>query len=406
MKILFVTLLLPQPYADHASAFTVYKVIRHLSQRHEVSLISYVFSEKERQAAKHVGKDCKRVETVLLAQNTFRKLWVRANLLTLTPMVISNGYSRKMRQKIRSVLKEDKFDVVELEYTPMGPYVSEISDAATVLAIQDVVFSVAERFVKNLPFSRKKLEWFVDSRMCRRYEPRLLSKFDRVITVSQKSKEQLLACNPDLKISVVPPGVDLPAAPKIHHAGEGKNLIFMGAMWRPPNIDAVLYFYHSIFDRIRQAIPEATLYVVGGTPSEEIKRLNSDPGVRVTGYVKDIYPYYMQCDVSVVPMRIAGGIMCKVLDAMAAGLPVVATSQGNEGVGAIAEEEIIVADDPVEFAERTIALLKDGHRRKAVGQKGLDFVRRNFSWSQIIENLEAVYQQCIPPSNSSVRLMQ
>jgi glycosyltransferase involved in cell wall biosynthesis len=395
MKILFVTLLLPQPYADHASAFTVFKVIKHLSQQHDISLISYVLSEKERKLAKYVGKFCRRVETVLLPQNTFRKLWVRANLLRLTPMVISNGYSRQMRQKIRSVLEEDKFDVVELEYTPMGPYVSEINEAASVLAIQDVIFSIADRFVKTLPFSRKKLEWYVDSLMCRRYEPRLLSKFDRVITVSQKSKEQLLACKPDLNISVVPPGVDLPASPKIHHSGEGRNLIFMGGMWRPPNIDAVLYFYHSIFDRIRRTIPDATLYVVGGSPSKEIKRLGSKPGVRVTGYVKDIYPYYMRCDVSVVPMRIAGGIMCKVLDAMAAGLPVVATSQGNEGIGAISEEEIIVADDPAEFAQRTIELLKDGDRRKTMGQKGLDFVRRNFSWNQIIGRLEAVYQECL-----------
>lgn len=103
----------------------------------------------------------------------------------------------------------------------------------------------------------------------------------------------------------------------------------------------------------------------------------------------------MECDVSIVPMRIAGGIMCKVLDAMAAGLPVVTTSQGNEGVGARPEKEIIVADDPAEFAQRTVELLKDGHRRKAVGQKGLDFVRRNFGWDQIIGRLETVYQECL-----------
>jgi len=131
MKILFVTLLLPQPDAEHASAFTVFKVIRHLSQRHDISLISFVLSEKEKELARHVGQHCRSVETVLLLQNTYRKLWTRANLLSLTPMAVSSGYSKEMREKIRSVLRQDKFDVVELEYTPMGQYVSEIRNDQT-----------------------------------------------------------------------------------------------------------------------------------------------------------------------------------------------------------------------------------------------------------------------------------
>jgi glycosyltransferase involved in cell wall biosynthesis len=394
MKILFVTLLLPQPYADHASAFTVYKVIRQLSQRHDISLISFVLSEKEKKSARHVQKFCRRVETVLLPQNILRKLWLRANLLTLTPMAVSSGYCKEMRDKIRAMLKEDKFDVVELEYTPMGQYVSDIEGTAVVLAIQDVMFAVADRFVKSLPNTRKKLEWLIEAHLCRRYEPRLMSRFDRIITVSQKSKSQLLQRNSDLNISVVPPGVDVSTTPKIHHPGKGRNLIFMGAMWRPHNIDAVLYFYQSIFELIRKQMPDVTFYVVGGSPSKEIASLTSDPAVRVTGYVEDISPYYMKCDVSIVPMRIAGGIMCKVLDAMAAGLPVVTTSQGNEGIGAKPGEEIIVADEPEEFAQHTLDLLQNGHRRKAISQKGLKFVWQNFDWEHIITRLENIYQDC------------
>jgi glycosyltransferase involved in cell wall biosynthesis len=395
MKILFVSFLLPNPYADHASAFTVFKVIKSLSKRHDISLISFVLSEEEKELARHVGQYCRSVETVLLPQNILRKLWVRAKLPTLRPMVVSHSYSKKMRDKIRSQLRQYQFDIVELEYTPMGQYISEIGDLPAVLAIQDVMFVVANRFVKSLPFSRKKLEWFMESCVCRRYEPRLMAKFDRVITVSQKSKQQLLACNPDLNISVVPPGVDVSDAPKTHTPGAGRNLIFMGAMWRSQNIDAVLYFYQSIFGRIRQAIPDVKLYIVGGSPTEEVKRLASDPAVKITGYVEDIHPYYMECDVSIVPMRIAGGIMCKILDAMAAGLPVVTTSQGNEGVGATPGKEIIIADDPEQFAQRTVELLRDGHRRESISRKGIDFVRRNYSWERIMDRLENIYQTCL-----------
>ncbi|MHC4637945.1 MAG: glycosyltransferase family 4 protein [Planctomycetota bacterium] len=395
MKMLFVTLLLPHPYADHASAFTVFKVIKHLSRRHDISLISFVFSEKEKELARYVGQYCRRVETVLVHPSILKKLWVRMKLLTLMPMVISYAYSRKMKERIRYVLKQDQFDIVELEYTPMGQYVSEIGDLPVVLAIQDVLYIVAKRFVNSFPNSRKRLEWLIDGLLCRRYEPRLLAKFNHVITVSQKNREQLLSRNPRLKISAVPPGVDIPQTQKSHTPGQGRALIFMGGMWRPHNVDAVLYFFHTIFGLIRKEVPDTLFYVVGGSPSSKVKQLASDPSVTVTGYVKDILPYYLKCDVSVVPMRIAGGIMCKVLDAMAAGLPVVSTSQGNEGVGARAEEEIILADDPVEFAERTVELLRDGRRRKLIGQKGLEFVRRNFGWDKIIEHLETVYQEIL-----------
>jgi glycosyltransferase involved in cell wall biosynthesis len=111
--------------------------------------------------------------------------------------------------------------------------------------------------------------------------------------------------------------------------------------------------------------------------------------------VEDFLPYYLKSDVSVAPMRIGGGVQCKILDAMAAGLPVITTSQGNGGIGAREEEEIIVADDPEEFAQRTVELLQNGHQRKAMGQRGMDFVRRNFDWNQIIKRLETVYEECI-----------
>jgi glycosyltransferase involved in cell wall biosynthesis len=94
-------------------------------------------------------------------------------------------------------------------------------------------------------------------------------------------------------------------------------------------------------------------------------------------------------------MRIAGGVQCKILDAMAAGLPVVTSSAGNEGIGARANEEIMVADNPEEFADRTIELLQNGHLRKIISERGFDFVRLNFGWEKIIGKLERIYQECL-----------
>ncbi len=395
MKILFISPLLPHPYADHASAFTTYKTIRHLSQRHDISLISFIRSEKEKEHTRHLIDHCSRVETVLLPQNSFRRFWVRTNLLTLKPIAISHGYCREMRDKVNFMVGREKFDIVQIEFSTMGQYVSEVLDSATIINLHDLMFAHAKKYVENLRFSRKKLEWFIDGLISRQYESRLCAKFDRILAISHKIKKILLDYNPALSVSVIPTGVDIPKIKKSHTLGNGSNLIFMGAMWRPENIDAILYFQRSVLMLIRKVIPAVSLTIVGGSPSEEVRRLALDQGIRVTGYVEDLLPYYLKSDVSIAPMRIAGGVQCKILDAMAAGLPVVTTSDGNEGIGARANEEIMVADNPEEFADRTIELLQNGHLRKTISERGFNFVKHNFDWEKVIAKLERIYQGCL-----------
>jgi glycosyltransferase involved in cell wall biosynthesis len=395
MKILFVSLLLPHRYADHASAFTVFKTIRHLSKKHDISLISFVRSESETAHLEDIREYCRIVKTVVLPQGMFHKVRARAGLLGGKPISVSNSYCRQMSDCIGSMCRSERFDVVQVEYTPMGQYVSEIGNTPSVINVHDLIHVTTERFAENPGFSRKRLEWWADSLVCRDYELRLLSRFSRVLALSENIRNRLGELNSSLNVSVVRPGVDIPPEQKLHSQGRARNLIFMGAMWRDENIDAVLYFYRSIFSRIRKAIPDVNLYIVGGSPSERITSLASDPSVKVCGYAADLLPWYLNADVSIAPMRVAGGVMCKILDAMAAGLPVITTSQGNEGIAARPGEQIVIADDPEEFADSTIEMLCDGNRRRMMGQRGVDFVRSNFSLENTIDKLEAIYQRCM-----------
>jgi glycosyltransferase involved in cell wall biosynthesis len=395
MKILFISLLLPHARADHAGAFTVFKTIKHLSNKHDVSLISFTRSETEAACVSHLRDYCRVLKTVPLPRGVLHKFWVRAKLLTRKPISVSNSCCRQMKDCIRSVCRSEKFDIVQVEYTPMGQYVSEIGQIPSAINVHDLIHVTAERFAGHLALSRKKLEWFADSLISRDYELHLLSRFNCVQTLSENIKKRLVELDNSLNVAVVRPGVDIPSKQKLHSQGRAKNLIFMGAMWRDENIDAVLYFYRSVFSRIRKVVPDINFYIVGGSPCERITDLASDPNVTVCGYVDDLLPLYLNADVSIAPMRVAGGVMCKILDAMAVGLPVITTGQGNEGVGAKPGEEILIADDPEEFAEITIEMLCDGNRRKTIGQRGTDFVRDNFSWEKAISQMETVYQQCI-----------
>lgn len=395
MNVLFTSLLLPHPYADHASAFTVFNTIKHLSKKHDVSVVSFVRSEEEASYVRYIDDYCRTVKTVVLPSGFFHKLCVRARLLGLKPISVSNSYCREMSQCIESICRSEKFDVVQMEYTPMCQYVSETGSSACIANVHDLIHLTTERLATSLPLSRKKMEWLADSLVCKRYELDLYSRFSHTLTLTHNMKERLLGLNDSLQVSVVEPGVDVPAEQKTHRQGTGKKLIFMGAMWRDENIDAVLYFYNQIFGRIRKEIDDVELNIVGGSPSVQIQGLADDPNVRVHGYVEDLLPCYLDADVSIAPIRVAGGIMCKILDAMAVGLPVITTSQGNEGVNASHPEQIIIADDADEYADRTIELLRDSNRRTEVGQNGMDFVRTNFNWENSINKLESVYSNCV-----------
>ena len=122
------------------------------------------------------------------------------------------------------------------------------------------------------------------------------------------------------------------------------ELLFVGAMHRDANVDAVRWFHDEILPRVRAEVGEVRFTIAGASPPAEIQRLAASPGVEVTGFVESLEPFYARATVFVAPLRIAGGIAGKTLDALAAGCPVVTTTLGNDGIGATPGQHLLVAD--------------------------------------------------------------
>jgi glycosyltransferase involved in cell wall biosynthesis len=161
-------------------------------------------------------------------------------------------------------------------------------------------------------------------------------------------------------------------------------------MNRKQNVDAVLYFYRKVFPLVRNHFPAAQFWVVGGNPPGQLQDLCiGDPSVRVTGFVEDIWKYYNSASVFVAPILVGGGVIVKILDAMAAGVPVVTTTYGNEGIRAEPGNELFVADTPEDFASRVISLLREDNLRHRVGENGRAFVTKYFGQNRILEEFEA-----------------
>jgi glycosyltransferase involved in cell wall biosynthesis len=160
------------------------------------------------------------------------------------------------------------------------------------------------------------------------------------------------------------------------------------------SLDAVEYFYNRVYPAVRSKEPEAKLYVVGANPPDGLRALGErDRSVVVTGFVDDLRDYYSQAAVVVAPMRFVAGVQNKVLEAMAMQVPVVATTYANEGIKGRPGQEIVIADDPEEFASAVVSLLQSPEERRTIGRNARRFVRSNFSWAAASERVDLIARE-------------
>lgn len=199
---------------------------------------------------------------------------------------------------------------------------------------------------------------------------------DLVLTVTGDEKGFLLKENPDLKIEVVPNIHDI--RKEIKPFGERKDIMFIGGFLHQPNEDAVFYFVKEIFPLVKKSVPEMKFYVVGSDPSEALQKLDSED-VKVTGYVKDIMPYFENCRVFVSPLRYGAGMKGKIGQSMGYGLPVITTVIGAEGIGLIDGENAIIADRPEDFADSIIRLYTDEKLWERLSANSIGLIENNYS---------------------------
>ena len=219
-----------------------------------------------------------------------------------------------------------------------------------------------------------------------RWEPYYAECFDRCITVSENDQKTLYDANPKLRIDVIPNGVDTHKLRPLPCTQDKANLLFIGKMSYPPCSDAAIYFCQEILPLIKKQIKDTELWIVGREPPKEVVNLSTD-GIHVTGWVEDVVPYYEQSTACVVPIRAGGGLRLKILEAMALGRPVISTHVGCEGLDVSDRENILISDQPEEFAEKTVRLLCDDDLRKSITFNARRLVEFQYDWDPIANHL-------------------
>jgi sugar transferase (PEP-CTERM/EpsH1 system associated) len=395
MRILYIT-----PYVPSLIRVRPYNLVKYLSHRgHLVTVLSLQSTEQEEKDAEELRNCCHRVETVRLTRqqsllNCFQ------TLPTMTPLQAAYCYSPAMQRLIDRVLKEEQFDIVHVEHLRGAHFGTAVAGVPKFYDAVDCISLLFEKALHSAPSLTSRLIAWLELGRTRRYEGRLISQYDKVLVTSPQDREALLKLNGhsheqdrEKKIAVLPNGVDLEYFAFANGDREPETLVFSGKMSYHANIAAASHLGREVMPLVWARRPGVKLEIVGNNPPQTICALAKDEQVCVTGFVPDLRPYLARATVSVSPMQYSVGIQNKVLEAMATGTPVVASSQACSALRVRDGTHLLVADDPATFAERVLRLLEDVALRQDMAINGRNYVEERHDWRTIAGDLENIYAE-------------
>jgi glycosyltransferase involved in cell wall biosynthesis len=287
-----------------------------------------------------------------------------------------------MHEKVKLFTQSRAYDVVIASEVDMVPYLRIAQHPCSILEDLELS-SLHDRVFKSEPGYRKTragLTWWKLSNYVRSF-----SRFIQACTVVSENEKQLVRdlLKNSLPVEIIPNGIDTEFYTGDYGILEPDSLVYSGALTYGANFDAMLYFLTDIYPLIQKEVPQVKLYVTGKVNDVPLERLPRLPGVIFTGYLPDIRPRVAQSWVSVVPLRVGGGTRLKILESLALGTPVVSTSKGAEGLELIPGSDLFIADQPAEFAQKVISILRDRNMRDRIGTQGRDTVNERYSWAGI-----------------------
>ena len=385
MKILLVSPFLPFPGVPHAGGKLLHYLLSILAKRHSVHLVTRYYPGEERHFP-----DLRRGLTgldVVPADGPVESSSLMSILSTVRSYI-------RLAHKADVAARRERFDLCQVENTETGYFWKPPPGLPAVLTCVDITAKPAFRRYEGSN-GVKRVATFASWKLKYAVERRAVSRYRTVFTLSEEDREWANRLYPEARIRVLlfPGGIDHVGLPRQEVPG---RVLFVGALQRPLNIQYLRFLAEEIWPRVRREIPDGELHVVGGgLPVREQELLSGIPGVRLTGFVENLEVEYKRASVFAAPILAGGGVIVKILDAMAAGVPVVTTSFGNEVIRAEAGKDILVADSPGDFARALVTLLKDPEMRNIVSERGHRYLAVNFSEERLIRTLDAAYQELI-----------
>lgn len=393
MRILFITHLLPYP-PNLGGYIRTYNFIRCLSISHKMDLICYLFKDEDQKYVKNMETICNNVYTIPLRRKSIFP-YLLISLFSSRPFWHFRDFSKKMKKLITDQILKNDYDIIFEEQLSMVGYVPpKTNKAYRIYANILIGETIMDRFTKNQKNPLKKILGRIEATKLRKLEKDACKNVDLTITISEEEKRIIESWGvPPDKIISITMGVDTDRFKPLPIKHNSYNIINLGLARFPPNVDGMLYFYHEIYPEIKKASPNTHLYIVGAEPSKKIRKLEQDKSVTVTGFVGDLDSFLIDTGVFVVPLRIGGGVKVRLLNALAMGLPVVATSVGVEGIDLTHGKEVLIANSPKEFADAVIEILENPELKKNLSKNGPSLIRKKYTWNTVFNQIEKLFNE-------------
>jgi sugar transferase (PEP-CTERM/EpsH1 system associated) len=391
MKILFISHRIPYP-PNKGDKLRAFNIIKHLAQKHEISLACMVESREELKYVADLKPYCKQIYGEYISPFKCRLNYVRY-LFSNYPLTMAHFYSVRFKQHIARLIAQNKYDLLYIYSAAMSQYVLDIDRIPKLL---DLVDADCQKWLSYAEYAHFPMSsvYRLEGERTRGYERAVCPKFSACTLVSTVEKQILEQFMPGGNLHVVPNGINQePYLPYLKRKEPATpNLLFVGGMFYFAYIDGIMHFYEHAFGHIKKAFPEVKFYIVGADPAPKVLKLNQDPNVCVTGYVEEVLPYLEQAMVYVVPLRMAPGIQNKILEAMAMNIPVVSSTAAVAGIDAKCGRDLLVADEPKAFAQAVIRLLNNPQLRQELAQNARRLITEKYDWQKNLKKLDQILE--------------
>lgn len=310
--------------------------------------------------------------------------------ISLDPPAVRQEYSPMLEAYLRRRWAEQPPEIIQIEFTTMLRYagIARETNAALVSVIHSLGFLAQIRRARTDQNPRVRLRRLIGALSFWQFELRTLAQCDLAISLGTADRDVLARWLPRLPVVVIPSGMDLEHwQPNFNPAVE-HEVLFVGNFRHPPNLEGALWLAREVWPLVQRAHPAARLTLAGREPPAEILALAS-PTIRVPGTLADMRPLFAQASVFVAPIFWGSGIRIKLLEALAAGIPIVATPLSAEGMDVA--ESAIIAEQPHDFAAAVVRLLDDRQLRTRMSSNGPQIVQRDYDWRRLAERMAGLY---------------
>lgn len=394
MKILMLTPYLPYPPSSGGQVRS-YNLIKNLASKHEITLFSLIKNEKEKSYVNELEKYCHKVRVF----NRPPKPWTLKNILrtgfSRFPFLVVRNLSEEEKRAVVEELNTEKYDLIHAETFYVMPHIPQ-TRVPILLVDQTIEFQVYQHYVKNNKNFFLKPFLYLDIFKIKYWELAFWQKADMVVAVSDSDKVKMLKFVDKLKVRVVPNGAgeDLMNVWTKRQPQKIPVIFFQANFSWLQNIEAANTLVEKIFPLIKEKVPVVQCWIVGQSAKEKVGGLEKKD-IKIIDLensdIKGVIDAYKKATVFVAPLEGPGGTRLKILGAMAAGVPIVTSQIGIEGIDAKDNQEVLVAQNWQEMAEKTVSLLKNKKTYERLAQNARRLVEEKYSYKSIADLLSRFY---------------